>query len=130
MQHGVVVVGLQPLEVGDGFVFPVASKVVGEHRLAPVFLGGLEFDRLGLGGCLRDGLERCGGGRTFDRRLTFMIVSRMKKNVLAGKGLVKKSAMFSVVATYGTRSRPSSTHSRMKKCRRAMCFVFGWCSGL
>ena len=45
---------------------------------------------------------------------TFITLSRIRKKSLPISGLVKKSAMFSAVATKGTRRRPFSTHSRMK----------------
>ena len=54
-----------------------------------------------------------------------MIRSRMGKNFLAAKGLVKKSAMFSSVGTYGTSMTRDSTMSRMKKCRRSDMFHLG-----
>ena len=50
--------------------------------------------------------QRCSEG-------TFMITSRKAKKRLAGKGLVKKSARLSAVATSGTEICILSTASRM-----------------
>eukprot|EP00965_Chrysotila_dentata_P019162 638425-Pleurochrysis_carterae.AAC.1 len=59
-----------------------------------------------------------------------MMRSRRGKNVLGGRGLVKKSAMFSALCTKGTVISRDSTRSRTRKCRRSMCFVRAWCFGL
>ena len=59
-----------------------------------------------------------------------MIMSRMRKNSLPMSGLVKKSAMLSAVRTKGTLSSNSSTISRIKKWRRATCFMRSWFTGL
>eukprot|EP00965_Chrysotila_dentata_P153106 5059568-Pleurochrysis_carterae.AAC.1 len=59
-----------------------------------------------------------------------MIRSRREKNVLGGRGLVKKSAMLSALCTKGTVISRDSTRSRTKKCQRLMCLVRAWCSGL
>eukprot|EP00965_Chrysotila_dentata_P037776 1256128-Pleurochrysis_carterae.AAC.1 len=58
------------------------------------------------------------------------MTSRSGKNKRGGKGFVKKSARLSSLRTNGTVSSRSSTFSRMKKCRRWMCFDREWCSGL
>ena len=60
----------------------------------------------------------------------FMMRSRIGKKVLAVRGFVKKSAKFSADLTNGTTKVRSSTFSRIKKCRRSICFVRAWCSGL
>eukprot|EP00965_Chrysotila_dentata_P061780 2046156-Pleurochrysis_carterae.AAC.1 len=59
-----------------------------------------------------------------------MITSRNGKNKRGGRGFVKKSAKLSVLRTKGTVSSSSSTFSRMKKCRRWVCFEREWCCGL
>ena len=59
-----------------------------------------------------------------------MMILLMAWNLLALKGLVKKSAMLSAVRTKGTSISMLSTISRMKKCLRSTCFIREWCSGL
>ena len=59
-----------------------------------------------------------------------MIASRIAKKVAGGRHFVKKSARLSIVLTYGTSISKFSTHSRTKKCLRAMCFTLLWYSGL
>ena len=54
-------------------------------------------------------------------RITALRSSR--KRVAFFTGLVKKSAGFSSVETYGTSSSKFSTMSRTKKCRRSTCFI-------
>eukprot|EP00965_Chrysotila_dentata_P236088 6201132-Pleurochrysis_carterae.AAC.1 len=56
--------------------------------------------------------------------------SRNGKNCLGDNGLVKKSAMFFALCTNGTVISRDSTRSRTKKCRRSICLVRAWCSGL
>ena len=60
----------------------------------------------------------------------FMMTLRSAKKGFAGRCFVKKSARLSWVRTKGTRMAWSSTTSRTKKWRRAMCLVRSWCSGL
>lgn len=52
-----------------------------------------------------------------------MMILLMAWNLLALKGLVKKSAMLSAVRTKGTSISMLSTISRMKKCLRCTCFM-------
>eukprot|EP00965_Chrysotila_dentata_P182167 6015377-Pleurochrysis_carterae.AAC.1 len=59
-----------------------------------------------------------------------MMRSRRGKKAFGGKGLVKKSAILAALCTKGTVISMDSTRSRTKKCRRSMCFVREWCSGL
>ena len=56
-------------------------------------------------------------------RMFITALRSSRKRVAFFTGLVKKSAGFSSVETYGTSSSKFSTMSRTKKCRRSTCFI-------